>query len=267
MQDLVRQAKETIGKIGERSKQVVKTLNAIQKALDKGDLLKAGKLIDNPALAKNLNELYADSVYEGLKTQLEKKIGRLRIEFDKRFLDICSQIDLSGVVGDSMSGFRIRGVLRLKISFQKNSAEIRTDTCRRKVKSLDPGKLAEEAKQDVERLFYRPFDPRAFLLELYQAYSQLSSQTKKTVLLRDVHRTLWVQKQKADFFAESNASKMASYPVDEFSIDLSKLLESKVSQLENGYGLRLLLGSGGINVYAPDGNFNAYKFIEFQLGG
>ncbi|GAG13344.1 unnamed protein product, partial [marine sediment metagenome] len=160
-----------------------------------------------------------------------------------------------------------RGILRLRVNFQKNTAEIRSLAVSKKMKSLDPKIIAFEVKSEVDRLFERPFNTHDFLNTLFKAYHRLRTESSNVVLLKDVHRLLWMGKQKEGFFETSNPKQLIPYPIDEFSVDLGKLLESKDRSLSSGYICRLSLGSGGVNIYNPSGDFNAYKYIEFVKGG
>ncbi len=267
MQDLVSNAFKIIREIQENSRNALKELKAIKKTFEKNDFTKLGVLIESSRFENALKALNLEQIHTEFKDVHQRYIAAMRLEFDKKFLSVCNELNLKDVTGDSMSEFRIRGILSVKINYPKSYAEIRTFARSKRIKSTDPTKIAHELKTEVTRLFERPFEPRAFLNSLFIAYQKLYTESKKTILLKDVHRIFWLEKQKDDFFESSEPRKMVLYPLDEFSVDLGRLMESRFQSLENGYVCRISLGSGGVNIYGKDGNFNSYKFIEFKRGG
>jgi hypothetical protein len=267
MLETINNAIKIVKEIQENSRDALKSLNAMETALKKGNFEKIGASIENDEFANLFKTLNLLNILSELKSRYGNYISGLRMDFDKKFLLICRELNMNGVKGDSMSEFRIQGILSLKINFQKRFAEIKTFARSKRIKSMDPTIIAHELKKELVRLFDRPFEPKLFLNSLFSAYQKLQSESKKNVLIKDVHRILWLEKQKDIFFESSDSAKMISYPLDEFSIDLGKLIQSGVQSLDNGYICRISLGSGGINIYRTDGDFNAYKFLEFSKGG
>ena len=267
MKDVLNKADHAIKGIQENSRYLLKELKALKKTFDMGDFSKLGNLIQNDRFENALKAIGLESLFNEIKNKYQGHITNLRIKFDNKLISACHELDLKEIKGNSMNGFQIRGILRLKITFQKNISEIKTFVLSKKLKSLDPIIISRELKKEFGRLFERPFDPKEFLILLFKAYQQLTNESKKTVLLKDVHRILWMEKQKDGFFENSDPKKLISYPLDEFSVDLGKLMESKVQALYNGYVCRVSLGSGGVNIFKRNGEFNAYKFLEFVKGG
>ena len=266
--------KETLAKLNQDIKQIkenigqaVKDLKTIEKALAKGDLLGLGTIIHGNRLENALKSLGLDSSFQEISDKYQRQMAGLRMDFDNKFVLACNELGLEGIKGNSMNEFHLKGILRLKINFQKNISEIKTFIRSKKLKSLDPTVIGREFKRETDRLFGREFNPDLFLKNLYNAYKILRSESKNIALLKDVHRVLWMEKQKVGFFETSDPKKITSYALDEFSVDLSRLMDSKVQSLENQIFCKISLGSGGINIYEADGQFNAYKFLEFTEGG
>ncbi len=267
MRDLLSKAEQTIKTIQENTRYALKEIKAIKKTFDKGDFSNLNSLIQNNRFENTLRALGLESVYTQIKNKQQEYLASLRIKFDEKLISACHDLNLNDLKGNSMNEFQIRGMLRLRVNFQKNISEIRTFANLRKIKSLDPTVISRELKNEAERLLERPFEPKKFLNLIFKAYQQIQTESKKTVMLKDIHRMLWVERQKEGFFETSDLKKMVSYPLDEFSVDLGKLMESKVQSLDNGYLCRISLGSGGINIFKRNGEFNAYKFLEFVKGG
>lgn len=267
MQDLVINAFKIIKEIQENTRHALKELKAVKKVFESGNFIKVGTLIESVGFENALKALNLQKTHDELRAAYGRHITGLRMQFDKNFHSACDELNLKEVKGDSMSEFRIRGILSVKVNFKKNFAEIKTFARSKKLKSIDPVKVARESKHEVERLFQRPFEPKMFLTSLFEAYQKLKTESKKDVLLKDVHRILWFERQKDSFFDTSDRTKIVPYPLDEFSVDLGKLMESKVQGLDNGYICRISLGSSGVNIYGSNGNFNSYKFLEFVRGG
>lgn len=267
MKDLLHKADHAIKEIQENSRYLLRELKALKKTFGMGDFSKLGNLIQNNRFENSLNALGLESLYNEINNKYQGHIANLRMDFDKELVSACHDLNLKEIKGNSMNGFQIRGILRLNINFQKNISELKTFIHSKKLKSLDPIIISHELKKEIERLFERPFDPKEFLSILFKAYQQSRSESKKVVLLKDVHKILWMEKQKDGFFETSDHKKLVSYPLDEFSVDIGKLMESNIQALDNDYVCRISLGAGGVNIFKRNGEFNAYKFLEFVKGG
>jgi len=267
MKDILEKAQKMATEIGKNSKSVLKELKKIKMSLDKGNFIKLGRTLESTEFNNSLKELNMTDIYQELRAIHDEHTSKLRMKFDNAFVEACNQLNVQEVTGNSMDQFRIRGILHVRINFSKNLSEIKTFVRQKKIKSIDPEKVAKEVKKEIVRLYERPFEPKSFLSILFDAYQKTQSESHKKAFLKDVHRIIWIEKQKTNFFETSDPSKMVSFPLDEFSVDLGKLIESKYDTLDNGYTCKIYLGSGGINIYKSDGSFNSYKFLEFIKGG
>jgi hypothetical protein len=211
--------------------------------------------------------LRLDEQYEQLKKAFDTQVGRLRIDFDKKFLEACERNQLHGVKGNSMDGFRIMGIIAVKVNFAKSLSEVGTFVVSKKINTLSVEKVIAKIREEMNRLFDRPFEPEKFLQTLHDAYEAIRRGLSANALLKDVYRQIWFGKQNQEFIETANPTKMIAYSLDQFSVDLGRLFEAKVRRLANGLECIISLGAGGINIYGKDGNFNSYKFIEFRKGG
>lgn len=266
MREILEQASQIVTKNYENSKNALKKLRTLETALEKENFTKLAAQLESSGFKNSLEALNLQNIYNELKEAFEKHTISLRMDFNKKFPSTCEELNLRDVKGDNTGGFRIRGILHVRVDFRKKITELKTFARSNKIKSLDPKKIAQESNEEIVRLFNRPFEAKNFLSELFRSYQKLQTESKKTVLLKDVHRIQWVEKQKDDFFETSDPAKMTPYPLDEFSIDLAKLMESKVQTTGDGYACKISLGRDGIIIYRGNGDFNSYKFLEFVKG-
>lgn len=258
MKEILNKAFQRVTEYQEKSKSALKEIERLKTSFEEGKISKLSSQIESAGLKSALDALNLNDIYNNLKESFKKYTDSLRMEFDTKFLSACKVLKLSDVKGNNMDGFSIRGILRVRIDFSKNITELLTSASPKKIETLDPEKIAQESKKELDRLFDRPFDAKSFQDALYKAYQKLKTGHQEGVLLKDVHRILWVERQKDNFFELSDPSKMIKYPLDEYSVDLDKFMNLKVQTCT------ISLGSGGINIYSSDGNFNSYKFLEFR---
>jgi len=267
MDELIKDVIAAVNKMNGYTKKAGKDLKTMQSVLAAGNFTQLAGIFEKNTLKDSLGHLRLDEMYEQLKKAFNARVGHLRLDFDKQFLEACNQIGLNDVQGNSMDGFRIKGIITVKINFTKSLSEISTFVSSKKINTLNANKIVEKIKEEINRLFDRPFSPEEFLQNLYQVYEVLRKEPSSVVLLKDVYRQIWLGKQNQEFMETANPAKMTAYSLDQFSVDLGRLIEAKVRKLESGYECIISLGAGGINIYGRDGNFNSYKFIEFLQGG
>lgn len=267
MENIIDRVILNLQKIKSTSSDSLKLFKRIKSMIEKGDYSKLDGYFEDTEFQRSLNMLNLEESYLELKQAYEKRKNSLRIGFDREFIDACNQLNIREITGNSMDQFRFGGILHVKVNFSKNRADIKTFAIQKSFKSLDPKHIAKELQKEVKRIFQRTFEPVEFLSNLFRAYEKIYTEQNKIVLLKDVHKIMWMDRQSKNFFEKSDSRKMIPYPLDEFSVDLAKLMKSKVHTLENGYTCKISLGPGGINIYSEDGSFNSYKFLEFLKGG
>jgi hypothetical protein len=266
MENIIDSVILNLQKIKSASSNTLKLFMRIKSMVEKGDYSKLDDYLEDTEFRKSLKMLNLEESYVELKQAYEKRRKNLRIDFDREFIDACHQLNMHQITGSSMDQFRFGGILQVKVNFSKNRVDIKTFARQKSFKSLDPQNIAKELQKEVKRIFQRTFEPAEFLSNLFRAYKNIYTEQNKVVLLKDVHKIIWMDQQSKNFFEKSDAKKMIPYPLDEFSVDLAKLIKSKTHTLENGWTYKISLGAGGINIYSEDGGFNSYKFIEFIKG-
>ena len=154
---------------------------------------------------------------------------------------------LSGaeVEGRLSEGYRINYFVEVRIDEQKRQARIGTRFhMKRLTGDISVEAVAEAVRAELKRLFERPFDPDAFLYDLFHAY-QLALVMKgqsphigEVVPIFTVHKFVVFLSQKNRVFQSGDASAFQPYLPDEFAVDIGKLLESEKTELQ-GYRLHL----------------------------
>lgn len=267
MENILKNAVSVISDMNFQAAQAARDVKKMQTFFSAGNLAQVFALLEKPSFVQSLERLKLTDLYADMKKAYDRQIAQVRIEFDKKFIEICNQIGVTSIKGNSMDGFQIRGIISVRINFNKNISEVGTYVISKKLNTLSPKKVAEEVRAEITRLFERPFIPMEFLKSLYQAYEEMRRESSRTLLLKDVHRVLWLKRQSPELIEKANPSKMVIYALDQYSVDLGKLIESGNKRLDNGYECIISLGANAINIYGSDGNFNSYKFLEFKRGG
>lgn len=245
------------------SKNALVRIKKMKTSFSKGDLTKLIEGFENDELEYLISKYNLTDKFEEIRGIFASYKSKLRTDFGPKFIEECKKNDIDRISGDSMNQYRIKGIINVKIIFSKNICEISTFSNKIRIKSVDPIFIANEVIKEYKRLFKRDFNPDQFLDNLYEAYIKLRNKTNSQVLLKDIHQEIWMQIQKKDFFIKSEPSKMIAYPLDQFSVDLSKLIRLKGERVINSKKCNLSLGKDGVNIYSNDDSFNSYKFIEF----
>jgi hypothetical protein len=248
-------------------KSAISRVRKIKNAFSKGDLKKLNDEFEKNELEHLITKFDLKNEFDKIKQTFHSYKSKIRMEFDSNFVNECKQLGLDNIAGNSMDQFRIKGIIHTKINFSKNVCDISTFAKTKRVKSVDPKYIAKEVYKEAKRIFERKFDPEKFLSQLHEAYKSIKTKSTSQVILKEIHQAIWINNQRQGFFEKSEPNKMVAYPIDEFSVDLSRLIDSKVDRLRNGLYCKLSLGRDGVNIYRSDGSFNSYKFIEFIMEG
>lgn len=194
------------------------------------------------------------------------RLTEAKQRYNQQFLDHCKIVGLEPVVGDYSKAFTIKGFIWVSPDIDRGTTEIKTLARKKIVKTTRiPDVLKEVARID-KHIFSRRFEPRRFIDELYRAYLSIDRGRYDQVLLEEVMREMWNNRQPRKFWETFDDSKIQSYSLDEFSADLARLMESRQNVTAEGYKLYLSLGARGINIFDRTGQFKSYKFIRFIRG-
>lgn len=236
-------------------------INKFESFVKKKEFLSALKIYKK--LRPLVTEAYPDlnEELDDLIRKLNDQVRNFKLSFDNDLISSCEEHDLRPVVGDSRKGFKIKGIIEVKVDFEKEIASISTLGKSSKINSLKTNLVISEIKKTDKRLFQREWNAKAFLEDLHEIYLNLSKgKLNEAVLLKDVHTQLWLKVQSDSFWKSFDINKIKEYPIDEFSVDLSMLLGSRPHNLS----FVLSEFAEGIIVYDKNGNFRTYKFLTFK---
>lgn len=260
--------KNTVSEDSKRIKSLSNTIQKINNLINKNNFLKALNLAEEklkPLLIKEYPDLVPDM--ENLISKLNNNLRTLKLNFDKDFATSCQTQGFLPLSGDSRKGFRVKGIIQVIIEFDKSAAVIKTYSKKRRINSLKVDDIIKEIRKTDARLFQRSLDLTKFFHELYEAYKRVSKgRLNEEVPLRDVQTQLWINRQPEMFWKSFAMDKLKDYPTDEFSVDISKLINSRPGNIED-LDFVLSEGAGGIVVYDNRGNFKSFKFIAFKKRG
>jgi len=251
-----------------RRKSIQSSLNKIQSLIKKNDYISAHK-ISKGKLRSIIAENYPNSttLLDEIDVKIYDQIRKFKINFDQKLISSCEESGLTPISGDSRKGYKIKGIIEVTIDFEKGKSTVGTHSKRNKVNSVKQQDIIREINRENKRLFERKWVAEDFLKELHEAYLVVSKgHLGKEVPLRDVQTRLWLKSQNDSFWKSFDKDRLNNYPTDEFSVDLSKLLSSKL-QILNDIQYMLSEGAGGITVHDNSGNFRSFKFITFRKRG
>ena len=268
MLDKIDKLKSMIDEDLTRLKSIQTSLKKIQSLIKKNDYISSQK-ISKGKLRSVLAENYPNStgLLDEIDHETTRQIRKFKINFDQELISSCEESGMTPISGDSRKGFKIRGIIKVAIDFEKGKSTVKTLSKKNKVNSIKIQEIIKEITKVNKRLFERKWVAGDFLKELYEAYTAVSKGNfDKEVPLKDVQTRLWLKSQNESFWKSFDKDRLNNYPTDEFSVDLSKLLSSK-PQISNDIEYLISEGADGITVHDNSGNFRSFKFIKFTKGG
>ncbi len=261
MMNGIEKIKDTIRGNIKNFKSVEADINKFESYIKKSEYLSASKVLQKikTLIIKDFPDF--EKELTNSEDEVNKQVRQFKMSFGSSLISSCEKNKLSPVEGDIRKGFRIKGIIEVKIDFEKEFVTVSTCSKKSKINSLIIDKIISEIKKTDERLFKREWNPEKFINDLYKAYLIVSKdKTDKEVLLEEVQAQLWLKMQtQNDSFRKSfDKDKIKDYPTDEFSVDLNKLLISKPNNIF------LSEGAGGITVFDSNGKFRTFKFLTFK---
>mgnify|MGYP000945557330 FL=1 len=200
------------------------------------------------ALLRELGALAnTESAEHEYVTSLRSWVGNLAEEHLARYTELLRKAlpaDIP-VEGRFSTGYTIGHVLRVQVDERKNQVKLETVGRQRTVSGdISAEVVAALVRDELDRLFRRPFDSETFLEALFQSYRLALTlegkpgQVGEPVSLRAVHRFLLLEQQNRKVLEVGDPQQFRPYPLDEFAVDLGRLLASGQTVVD-GYCLRL----------------------------
>ncbi len=147
------------------------------------------------------------------------------LDYGERFRQACTKLGLK--VEGRLPSFLVNGVLRVEVDEERLQVTVGSRTL---TPNISVEAVAEAASKEAKRLFNRPFDAEKFVAQLQQAYRHVLTEQGKDwrygsdVSLLDVHRFMVLLRQPNRAVRGMDEKHFKPYPLDEFAVDLGKLL-------------------------------------------
>jgi hypothetical protein len=262
---MIEKLREMVDNDLNRLKNLGKKLNQVQAFAGQKRFASALKLLDT--IASDMNSFFPRSLtlLEKYRENLNNDYREFRLNFDSELAEKFKEKGLTSIAGNSRAGFKVKGIIEIRIDFDRAISIIGTSCKSFKIESIQIEDILKQVLLTQNRLFERTFDSFKFVEELFNAYVEVSqNKTEIEVLLREVQKRIWTARQKESFWMTFDKDRLVEYPTDEFSVDLSMLLKNKDLTTTEGYRFMLSEGSNGIVVHDNMGNFKSFKFLLFK---
>ncbi|MHA1794755.1 MAG: hypothetical protein ACTSUK_01480 [Promethearchaeota archaeon] len=231
----VQKALDNSNKTKEKIEQEIKLWQELRKSLKtlEGNEIKIIQIITN---LQKVSTTQMDTLKE-----IYSLIKELKIQVPVNYLRHLQKEIKEYKIEGRFPNFNIKKILKIQIDLSKMQAKIGTKYCSQIVREISVKVVALKIKEEAHRLFNRPFDPQKFLEILYHAYLLALTEENKAfgngVSMFTIHKFVFLLKQRESFFKKGKPFE--SYLVDQFAVDLGKLLESGKFKTLDGYSLKL----------------------------
>lgn len=261
---LIKELTQLIQKEVQEKKSAIEWLKKLEVLVKEDDWLSVGFHISKkpPLIGSYTNKVDLLEFEEKVRINFTEAKQR----YNQQFFDHCKIAGIEPVTGGYSNGFTIKGFIWVFPDIDRGTSEIKTLARRKILKTIRISDVLKEVTRTDKHIFSRKFDPERFIEELYQAYLSIDHGRHDQVLLEEVMREIWKNRQPRKFWETFDDSKIQSYSIDEFSVDLTRLIESRQNVTKEGYKSQLSLGANGINIFDRSGQFKSYKFIKFIKG-
>jgi hypothetical protein len=173
-------------------------------------------------------------------------------QYQNNFIQKAKDCDLS--VSGQFPQFFIEGFLELKIDERSYSAQING----LKVESPFIPSIIQQLQETYKELWKRDFDAPKFLQHLCQAYRLVIYGHNRSMgdqaPIREIYPHIVMLMQSKRFIDQGTKDSFQSYTIEQFTCDLSKLIESNKMVTDDGLRLDLLPASDSreaLFVYVP----------------
>ena len=256
---------EIIKKDLNKTKSLDKNLTKVKSLIKKNQHAEALKLFDVINMEISFLHPETTDLINSYMEEIKSEYRKFKLNFDREIIYRCEEKNLVPIIGDSLKGFQVKGLININIDFDKSTSIISTSSKFTKIKSLKSDDIISNVLRLHKRLFERNVDPVNFLEELSKAYRKITKDRNDIeVPLRDVQREVWIARQKDSFWLTFDNDKLLDYQTDEFSVDISMLIKNKGVCTHDGFQSFFFEGANGIVVYDAAGHFKTFKFICFR---
>jgi len=240
------------------------SVKRLVRAWNLGDIAYVSKYI-NGSRGKTLIETYGDAAVslDRLRLALARNEDSVRKELDDRLEKYCAQkgLNLHGRHGS----YHINGVLEVNFDLKKHGTKVGTQY----IQSLNWGKIQLVLNTELERLWERREDAPTIRDRLVLAYeNSIANHPSITgwVQLEDIYQELKkrIEKETPNWKTQH---RLIAYYRDEFTVDLSILLSTQMSNKISGTQIEFSAIRDprlSFQVPLPDGTANSVGFMRLK---
>ena len=202
-------------------------------------------------------------IFDRLRTYAEEQVERYRVQFIEDLTARAQEVDLPLTVDfprlSSLKG--IEGT----VDFGKRVTIINKKT----LKSIDPRRIVTALMRAKRELYDRPFDPQAFIDNLYHTYQDLlqrnNAESGQSVPIQQFYVEYVMSLQSKAFFQDMARGKFRGYSLDQFAVDIWRYYEAGTGGTTDGQALKLRPGrNNSLWLIDSDGEKRQITGISFQ---
>ncbi len=220
-------------------------LEKCARCIEKNDFFQ----IDELLRSKQAEDILEDSqlkscgfVFNQMKAFAETQIENYRIRFKDDLLQLAQEANLP--LEMDLPRFSVLKGIEGSVDFSTRNTEINQVT----LKSIDPRRIIATVAKLKCQLYDTPFDARMFIESLLQCYREILKKEGRgfgdIVPVHQLYTDYVWSLQSKTFFQNMDKSKFRGYAIEQFSVDLWRFFQSRVSATEEGYRIRLNPGRG-----------------------
>ncbi len=184
----------------------------------------------------------APEVFEDLRQDVERKVGRYQLHFLEDFTRLVQDTDLP--LEYDFPRLRLLPGIELEVVFTEKHTLLNGKT----LKTVDPERIMRAVLALKRRLYDRPFEPQSFIDGLFVVCREINQAAGRSVgepaPIQTVYKEYTLSLQPRSFFQDMAKSRFREYDADQFAVDFWRYFSSDVTSTTAGYVPRLNTGRG-----------------------
>ncbi len=184
----------------------------------------------------------APEVFEDLRQDVERKVGRYQLHFLEDFTRLVQDTDLP--LENDFPRLRLLPGIELEVVFTERHTLLNGKT----LKTVDPERIMRAVLALKRRLYDRPFEPQSFIDGLFVVCREINQAAGRSVgepaPIQTVYKEYTLSLQPRSFFQDMAKSRFREYDADQFAVDFWRYFSSEVTATTAGYVPRLNTGRG-----------------------
>ncbi len=184
----------------------------------------------------------APEVFEDLRQDVERKVGRYQLHFLEDFTRLVQDTDLP--LENDFPRLRLLPGIELEVVFTERHTLLNGKT----LKTVDPERIMRAVLALKRRLYDRPFEPQSFIDGLFVVCREINQAAGRSVgepaPIQTVYKEYTLSLQPRSFFQDMAKSRFREYDADQFAVDFWRYFSSDVTSTTAGYVPRLNTGRG-----------------------